>query len=161
MHVDRPKHVLEQRWTQIHRAKGHDQLTLPTTGSKHRISRRHRERQQPFRQHYHNPRLQHRHRQQGHSRWLRPRLDHKRRKQTLRIIHVDRPRLGHRHAHRRPGPPDRVRARRAHRDRGPVRLGPHTHRAANGGQKFRLLFLTDDESPTSSDIDVYNEFVQA
>ena len=30
-----------------------------------------------------------------------------------------------------------------------------------GGQPFRLLFLTDDESPTSTDIDVYNEFVQA
>ena len=30
-----------------------------------------------------------------------------------------------------------------------------------GGEKFRLLFLTDDESPTSTDINVYNEFVQA
>ena len=30
-----------------------------------------------------------------------------------------------------------------------------------GGQPFRLLFLTDTESPTSTDIDVYNEFVQA
>ena len=30
-----------------------------------------------------------------------------------------------------------------------------------GGEKFRLLFLTEDESPTSTDIDVYNEFVQA
>ena len=29
------------------------------------------------------------------------------------------------------------------------------------GQKFRLMFLTDPEKPTSDDIDVYNEFVQA
>ena len=29
------------------------------------------------------------------------------------------------------------------------------------GQKFRLLFLTTAEKPTSDDIDVYNEFVQA
>ena len=29
------------------------------------------------------------------------------------------------------------------------------------GQKFRLLFLTTPEKPTSDDIDVYNEFVQA
>ena len=30
-----------------------------------------------------------------------------------------------------------------------------------GGQKFRLLFVTDVEKPTSTDINVYNEFVQA
>ena len=30
-----------------------------------------------------------------------------------------------------------------------------------GGEKFRLMFLTDAEGPTSTDIDVYNEFVQA
>ena len=30
-----------------------------------------------------------------------------------------------------------------------------------GANKFRLLFLTDPEKPTSDDIDVYNEFVQA
>ena len=30
-----------------------------------------------------------------------------------------------------------------------------------GGEKFRLLFATDLENPTSTDIDVYNEFVQA
>ena len=30
-----------------------------------------------------------------------------------------------------------------------------------GGQPFRLMFLTGDESPTATDIDIYNEFVQA
>ena len=30
-----------------------------------------------------------------------------------------------------------------------------------GGEKFRLMFLTDNESPTSTDIDVYNAYVQA
>ena len=30
-----------------------------------------------------------------------------------------------------------------------------------GGEKFRLMFLTDAEGATSADIDVYNEFVQA
>ena len=30
-----------------------------------------------------------------------------------------------------------------------------------GGEKFRLMFLTDVEKPTSTDINVYNEFVQA
>ena len=29
------------------------------------------------------------------------------------------------------------------------------------GEKFRLMFLTDDEKPTSTDIDVYNAYVQA
>ena len=36
-----------------------------------------------------------------------------------------------------------------------------TPEGTDSGEKFRLLFLTDDESPTSTDIDVYNEFVQA
>ncbi len=36
-----------------------------------------------------------------------------------------------------------------------------TPTGVTGGQKFRLLFLTDDESPTSTDIDVYNAYVQA
>ena len=30
-----------------------------------------------------------------------------------------------------------------------------------GGEKFRLMFLTGNDSPTASDINVYNEFVQA
>ena len=30
-----------------------------------------------------------------------------------------------------------------------------------GGQKFRLMFLTGSEKPTSTDINIYNEFVQA
>ena len=36
-----------------------------------------------------------------------------------------------------------------------------TPEGTDSGEKFRLLFLTDDESPTSTDINVYNEFVQA
>ena len=36
-----------------------------------------------------------------------------------------------------------------------------TPQGVAGGEKFRLLFLTDDEGATSTDINVYNEFVQA
>ena len=36
-----------------------------------------------------------------------------------------------------------------------------TPEGTTAGQKFRLMFLTDDEKPTSTDINVYNEFVQA